>query len=292
MPTEISALELSAETARLSTVHNPRGKPGGPGLYGVKGNQHSAYLQNIVKALIRSGHPPGQAYAIAYGALRRWRNGKGKVHPEVRAAAAKALGEEKAAAARAKGYTAPSISALELSGTSAGAAKHQRGAAGTSQGGQFVSPNTQQAQARQQAKNNAANAAAGQKSRTVAALRQQLSQLNAKIVQYNGAIKQDATGLQALLKQQSAATSKRATSTSAKAGTATAAKTSAAPAGQAKNANASAGAGGAAKKSSSGLSLSQKITNARDKLASDRNALAAAQAQKSQVLASLTKLGA
>lgn len=90
---------LSAETGRLASTPNPRGKPGGPGLYHVKGNMHSPYMQNLVKALIRKGHPPGEAYAIAWGSLRRWSKGGGKVRPEVRAAAAGSLGLEKAAEA-------------------------------------------------------------------------------------------------------------------------------------------------------------------------------------------------
>ena len=92
-------LSFSAETGRLAVTPAPRGKPGGPGLYHVKGNMHSPYLQNIVKALIRKGHPPGEAYAIAWGSLRRWSKGGGKVRPEVRAAAAGSLGLEKAAEA-------------------------------------------------------------------------------------------------------------------------------------------------------------------------------------------------
>jgi hypothetical protein len=88
---------LSAETGRLAVTPAPRGKPGGPGLYGVKGNMHSPYMQNIVKALIRKGMPPGRAYAVAWGSLRKWA-AKSK-HPEVRAAAAGGLALEKAAEA-------------------------------------------------------------------------------------------------------------------------------------------------------------------------------------------------
>lgn len=97
------AIELSAQTARLAVTPSPRGRPGGPGLYDVKGMGHSPYLQNIVKALIRKrGMPPGRAYAIARGAIRRWSTGGGHVHPEVRAAASAAEADELAKQARAK----------------------------------------------------------------------------------------------------------------------------------------------------------------------------------------------
>jgi hypothetical protein len=95
---------LSAETGRLAVTPAPRGKPGGPGLYDVKGNMHSPYMQNIVKALIRKGHPPGEAYKIAWGSMRRWAKGGGNVHPEVRAAAAGGLALEKVAQARAHAH--------------------------------------------------------------------------------------------------------------------------------------------------------------------------------------------
>jgi hypothetical protein len=103
---DIGALiEMSAETGRLASTPAPRGKPGGPGLYRVKSNQHSPYMQQIVKALIeKRGMDPGKAYAIAWGAMRKWSKGGGKVHPEVRAAAAGGLGLEKAAEARAHAH--------------------------------------------------------------------------------------------------------------------------------------------------------------------------------------------
>jgi hypothetical protein len=90
-------IELSAKTAALEVTPAPRGKPGGPGLYGVKGQEHTNYFQNVVKALIeKRGMPPGKAYAIAYGALRKWSKGGGGVHPEVSAAAAGSLAGERA----------------------------------------------------------------------------------------------------------------------------------------------------------------------------------------------------
>jgi hypothetical protein len=98
-------VELSAETPGLVATPAPYGKPGGPGLYGVKGMKHSNYFEHIVQALIRNGMSPGHASAVAWEALRRWAHGGGNVHPEVRAAAQAALREEQAKAARAKATT-------------------------------------------------------------------------------------------------------------------------------------------------------------------------------------------
>jgi hypothetical protein len=87
----------------LSVTPAPRGKPGGPGLYDVKGLGHTPYLQQIVKALIeKRGMSEDKAYAIARAAIRRWAAGGGKVHPEVRAAAGKAEAGELEKQARAK----------------------------------------------------------------------------------------------------------------------------------------------------------------------------------------------
>lgn len=88
------AWELSADTARLAATPAPYGKPGGPGLYGVKGQKHSDYFEQVVQAMMRKGKTKEQASAMAYGILRRWARGGGGVHPEVRAAAAAALAEE------------------------------------------------------------------------------------------------------------------------------------------------------------------------------------------------------
>ena len=98
----VRAIDLSAKTAALEVTPAPRGKPGGPGLYHSAGNQHSPYLQNVVKALIRGGMDPHRAYAVAWSSLRKW-SLKSK-HPEVRAAAAGGLGLEKVAEARAHAH--------------------------------------------------------------------------------------------------------------------------------------------------------------------------------------------
>lgn len=84
------AVEKSAETAELSTVHKPLGTHG---LWGDKMAQLPAYIQNIVHAMIRDGHDESEAIQLAIGAVKRWAEGGGKVTPEVRAAAAGAVAE-------------------------------------------------------------------------------------------------------------------------------------------------------------------------------------------------------
>jgi hypothetical protein len=83
-------IELSADTGRLATQPHPLGKPGGPGLWHVKGMELPPYIQNIARALLRTGRAKSesQAIAIAKGATNRWARGGGKVSPEVRAASA------------------------------------------------------------------------------------------------------------------------------------------------------------------------------------------------------------
>lgn len=83
------AVEMSAQTGALASTPHPFGKPGGPGLWGVKGMELPPYVQNIAHALLREGRAKdeGQAIAMARAATKRWLHGR-NVHPEVRAAAA------------------------------------------------------------------------------------------------------------------------------------------------------------------------------------------------------------
>ena len=138
-------LELSAQTARLAVTPAPRGRPGGPGLYDVKGMGHSPYLQNIVKALIsKRGMEPGKAYAIARSAIRKWGRGGGHVHPEVRTAATAAESEEVAKQARARashGHANTPWGAVELASelfNPAGNPSQARTPQGQAGGGQFT----------------------------------------------------------------------------------------------------------------------------------------------------------
>jgi hypothetical protein len=150
MRKQASAIEMSAQTARLAVTPAPRGKPGGPGLYDVKGLGHTPYLQQVVKALIeKRGMEPGKAYAIARASIRKWM-AKSK-HPEVKAAAGAAEAGELAKQAQAHAHSnqvqdfreiwelANIMAAIDLTGTAAGAAKDQRIAAGGTGGGRFGS---------------------------------------------------------------------------------------------------------------------------------------------------------
>jgi hypothetical protein len=89
-------VEKSAKTPELASQHNPLGTHGlwhTPSKKVPVKQQIPAYLQNIAHALIRGGMGESQAIATAINAARRWANGEGKVHPEVRQAAQAALEE-------------------------------------------------------------------------------------------------------------------------------------------------------------------------------------------------------
>jgi HK97 family phage prohead protease len=100
----------TAETPAVSTVHHPLGKPGGPGLFHVKGLQLPAYIQNVAHAFRRKGLSESEAIQRAIGVVKDWAAGRapggGKVHADVQAAAAKAVAEWEAAKAAAHGRNA------------------------------------------------------------------------------------------------------------------------------------------------------------------------------------------
>jgi hypothetical protein len=100
------AIELSAQTGALATTPHPFGRPGGPGLWNVKGMELPPYIQNIARALLRTGRAKdlGSAIAIAKAATSRWAHGK-NTKPEVRAAsvATDASWQAKRARAHASG---------------------------------------------------------------------------------------------------------------------------------------------------------------------------------------------
>src|SRR5450755_2649911 len=119
------AVDLTAETPVASTVHHPYGSPSGPGLFNVKGLQLPAYAQNLAHALQRSGSAKTESQAIqmAIGILKRWATGVGaggkKVHPDVQAAAARAVAEWEAAKATAhasSSHANEAITAVDLAG--------------------------------------------------------------------------------------------------------------------------------------------------------------------------------
>ena len=96
------------ETPVASTVHEPFGSPSGPGLFHHKGLQLPAYVQHVAHHLVALGHPESQAIRMAIGVVKDWAagrtpNGKGQVHPDVQAAASKAVAEWEAAKGAAHG---------------------------------------------------------------------------------------------------------------------------------------------------------------------------------------------
>ena len=110
-----AVIALSARTPMLESTPAPLGRPGGPGLYRLRGNKHSDYLEQVTKALIeKRGMPKSQAYAVAWAALRRWR-AKSR-HPEVRTAASAGLMQEAAAAAKARAAHAHASTWDDLAG--------------------------------------------------------------------------------------------------------------------------------------------------------------------------------
>ena len=139
MRKQASAINLSAETGRLASTPAPNGRPGGPGLYGKKGNKHSDYFEHVVRALMeKRGMDQGHASAVAWAALRKWR-AKSK-HAEVKTAATGALAQEAAAGAthahsnrveefREIWTLANVMASIELVGTAAGSAKDNRSTA-------------------------------------------------------------------------------------------------------------------------------------------------------------------
>ena len=97
----------TAETPAASTVHHPFGSPSGPGLFHVKGLQLPAYIQNVAHAFRRKGLSESEAIQRAIGVVKDWAAGRapggGHVHPDVQAAAVKAVAEWEAAKAAAHG---------------------------------------------------------------------------------------------------------------------------------------------------------------------------------------------
>lgn len=82
----------SAQTPYLSTHHAPIGHEG---VWGSKNPplELPPYIQNIRNALMREGHPEGEAHALAVGAVERWANGGGDVTDEVRRASQQAVAQ-------------------------------------------------------------------------------------------------------------------------------------------------------------------------------------------------------
>lgn len=99
-------VDLTARTAEASTVPQPRGKPGGPGLFGIKGAQLPPYIQHVRDELMKKDPDESKATEGAIGIVRNWAEGHDghghKVSADVQAAAAKNIAAYEALRARAK----------------------------------------------------------------------------------------------------------------------------------------------------------------------------------------------
>lgn len=160
---------MTARTAEASTVPQPRGKPGGPGLFGIAGAQLPPYIQHVRDELMKKGRSESQATQMAIGIVRNWAEGHNrgkKVTPVVQAAATKAIAAYDALRARAKAtpnkgrhdMSHPYVGGLLQPGQWVGEArptlikfdppvdlaapwdpnKHPRGGKGSAAGGKFV----------------------------------------------------------------------------------------------------------------------------------------------------------
>lgn len=96
------ALELLLAVDSMAKASSP--EPVGPGeLWHKKDPSFHLpyYIQHIANDLKASGKPESEAIAIAVSTVKRWAAGGGKVHPDTRAAAQKALAEWDALKSRA-----------------------------------------------------------------------------------------------------------------------------------------------------------------------------------------------
>jgi hypothetical protein len=89
-------MDKSAETPRLEATPDllgPNGLWHTPDRHVNRPQKLPNYTEHIAHALIRTGMGESQAIATAINATRRWAEGGGHVHPEVRAAAQRAVAE-------------------------------------------------------------------------------------------------------------------------------------------------------------------------------------------------------
>lgn len=111
------AISRTPDTAAASTVKHPLGKPGGPGLFGLKGEELPAYVQNVRDEMMKNGAGEDKATQMALGIVRDWAAGhdaKGdKVSADVQAAAVKAMAQYDASRAKAKATPASRASVTQ-----------------------------------------------------------------------------------------------------------------------------------------------------------------------------------
>jgi HK97 family phage prohead protease len=103
-------------------LHEPIGKPGGPGVWHT-GKQYPAYFQHIRNDLMQQGHPEGEAHSLAWGILRNFaagHDGKGnRVSADTQAKAVAALAEMKKLQAEAKATRSTPMSDYDADGLDA-----------------------------------------------------------------------------------------------------------------------------------------------------------------------------
>lgn len=131
-------VKLTPRTAEASTVPEPIGKPNGPGLWHVKGMELPAYVQHLAHHLIGK-YGESRGIAMAKGIVAKWAKGVNpggrhptRTHPDVRAAAAKAIGqwEDKRARAHAqsrehdRGKVKATVALAQPSGPMPGVTQH------------------------------------------------------------------------------------------------------------------------------------------------------------------------
>jgi len=90
---------MAADSMAKATIHEPVGTKN---LWKHKGWQLPAYIQHIANDLReKRGMTESRAISTAVAVVKRWAAGGGNVHPDTRAAAAKAVAEWEALKARA-----------------------------------------------------------------------------------------------------------------------------------------------------------------------------------------------
>lgn len=107
---------MTARTAEASSVPEPFGRPGGPGLFHKKGLQLPPYIQHVAHELVKKGKSESQAIQMAIGIVKNWAEGKGGVHPDVRAAAVAAVAAWEKAKAETKLSNPNGTIVLDLAG--------------------------------------------------------------------------------------------------------------------------------------------------------------------------------
>jgi len=108
--------------AKRAMMHEPLGKPGGPGLWGMKGAQLPAYIQHVRNDLMQSrGMDESKATQEAIGIVRDWAAGRRGASAGTQAKAVAAVAEFESLRAKAKGTA--NRSTMDDDGPDSGARK-------------------------------------------------------------------------------------------------------------------------------------------------------------------------